>query len=93
MLCVKHWKELKKKTPEELLESYNLENEAPVDIEKLLKALGISAMGTDFSKLEKLLNKPENSILGAMISSGENAAIFTESQTRTIENASQSPTN
>ena len=69
-------KKIRNKSAIELLEEYGLDKTAPIDIEQLLRAIGISAIGKDFSELEKRLDKPEGSILGMLLSSGNNAAIF-----------------
>ena len=61
-------KKIRNKSAIELLEEYGLE--------QLLRAIGISAIGKDFSELEKRLGKPKGSILGMLLSSGNNAAIF-----------------
>lgn len=67
---------IRNKSAIELLEEYGLDKTAPIDIEQLLRAIGISAIGKDFSELEKRLDKPKGSILGMLLSSGNNAAIF-----------------
>lgn len=69
-------KKIRNKSAIELLEEYGLDKTAPIDIEQLLRAIGISAIGKDFSELEKRLDKPKGSILGMLLSSGNNAAIF-----------------
>lgn len=69
-------KKIRNKSAIELLEEYGLDKTVPIDIEQLLRAIGISAIGKDFSELEKRLGKPKGSILGMLLSSGNNAAIF-----------------
>ncbi len=69
-------KKIRNKSAIELLEEYGLDKTVPIDIEQLLRAIGISAIGKDFSELEKRLDKPKGSILGMLLSSGNNAAIF-----------------
>lgn len=64
------------KKPQKILEEYGLDKTLPIDIESLLYNLGISAIGKDFSELEKKKNLPSGSILGILLSSGNNAAIF-----------------
>lgn len=69
-------KKIRNKSAIELLEEYGLDKTVPIDIEQLLRAIGISAIGKDFSELEKRLGKPKGSILGMLLSSGNNTAIF-----------------
>ena len=69
-------KKIRNKSAIELLEEYGLDKTVPIDIEQLLRAIGISAIGKDFSELEMRLGKPKGSILGMLLSSGNNAAIF-----------------
>lgn len=69
-------KKIRNKSAIELLVEYGLDKTVPIDIEQLLRAIGISAIGKDFSELEKRLGKPKGSILGMLLSSGNNAAIF-----------------
>lgn len=69
-------KKIRNKSAIELLKEYGLDKTVPIDIEQLLRAIGISAIGKDFSELEKRLGKPKGSILGMLLSSGNNAAIF-----------------
>lgn len=64
------------KSPKEILEKYNLNQSIPVDIEKLLRSLNISAIGKDFSNIESSSNFEQGTILGMLVSSGDNAAIF-----------------
>lgn len=68
--------QIRNKSPKKILEQYNLSETAPVDIECLLKHLKISAIGKDFTELEKCKNLASGSILGILLSSGDNAAIF-----------------
>ena len=64
------------KTPKEILEKYDLNKSIPVDIEKLLRSLNISAISKDFSYIESSIKIEQGTILGMLISSGDNAAIF-----------------
>lgn len=65
-----------------LLERCGQENNIPVDLEVILKKIGISALPINFSNLEKKLELKypnvfkSREILGALISNGNNAAIF-----------------
>lgn len=67
---------IRNRTPNEILEQYDLDKVAPIDIGYLLQQLKISAIGKDFSELEKAKKVEPGSILGALLSSGNNAAIF-----------------
>ncbi|MDU3180521.1 MAG: ImmA/IrrE family metallo-endopeptidase [Lachnospiraceae bacterium] len=62
------------KTPEELLKEYGVYDSLPIDLEKLAKAIGISVLPMDFTELEKVLDRKD--ILGLVLTSGNNAAIF-----------------
>lgn len=65
-----------------LLERCGQENRVPVDLSAMLKKLGISALPMNFSQLENDLEQKypkifgAREILGALISNGDNAAIF-----------------
>lgn len=67
---------------ESLLERCGQKDCVPVDLSAMLKKLGISALPMDFSQLEADLGQKypgvfkSREILGALISNGENAAIF-----------------
>lgn len=60
----------------DLLKKFNIIPNPTVDVRKLLNNIGISALSLDFTDIEKRLNKPYGSILGAAISKGDNLAIF-----------------
>lgn len=67
---------LRNKRPEELLAEYNIPLVPPIDLTLLLQNIGMSAIETDFSEIERKNNLEYNSILGATISKGENIGIF-----------------
>lgn len=69
-------KELQGKTPELLLMEYNILSDPPIDIDLLLKQIGISVVPIDFSSIETKVEIPNGSILGATVSEGENLSIF-----------------
>lgn len=62
------------KTPDELLMEYGIYDTIPIDLERLVKSIGISVLPMDFTKLEKRLKR--NDILGLILTSGNDAAIF-----------------
>lgn len=68
-------REIQGKTAEELLKLSGQTDVIPVDLSQILKTIGISALPRDFSKMEENL-VGENKILGALVSKGDNAAIF-----------------
>lgn len=69
-------KNIQGKTALELLNNYNIELKPPINITQLLKNLKISAIATDFSKIEKEANIEPNLILGAALSVDESLTIF-----------------
>lgn len=69
-------KKINGKTPLELLEIYNIPLEPPIQLSKLLKEIGISALGIDFTDIEIASNYERGRILGAAISKGDNLTIF-----------------
>lgn len=62
------------KTPDELLMEYGIYDTIPIDLERLVKSIGISVLPMDFTKLERRLKR--NDILGLVLTSGNDAAIF-----------------
>lgn len=62
------------KTPDELLMEYGVYGTIPIDLESLVKSIGISVLPMNFTKLEKRLKR--NDILGLVLTSGNDAAIF-----------------
>lgn len=62
------------KTPDELLMEYGVYDTIPIDLESLVKSIGISVLPMNFTKLEKRLKR--NDILGLVLTSGNDAAIF-----------------
>lgn len=69
-------KMIKRKTPQELLNEYNIDIKSPIDIAKLLNKIGISTIAQDFFDIEELMQKKKDSILGAAFSKEDNLAIF-----------------
>lgn len=72
---------LKNKTADELLEYCGLAQTVPINLDVILKKVGISALPRDFSDIEPFLQTEEScskdiQVLGAIVTSGENAAIF-----------------
>ncbi|MDE7446257.1 MAG: ImmA/IrrE family metallo-endopeptidase [Lachnospiraceae bacterium] len=63
-----------KKSALEILEEFGTSNKIPIDLNALLKNIGISALPMDFSSLEKKLDKGH--ILGLVLSSEDNAVIY-----------------
>lgn len=62
------------KTPDELLMEYGVYDTIPIDLESLVKSIGISVLPMNFTKLEKRLKR--NDILGLVLTSGNDTAIF-----------------
>lgn len=62
------------KSASEILEEFGNPSEIPINLEELLKSIGISALPRDFSALEKKLNKGH--ILGLVLSNSKNAVIY-----------------
>lgn len=75
VMCVT-LKAIKGKTPQELLNEYNIDINPPVDIAELLNKIGISTIAQDFSEIEEMMHKEKGSILGAAFSNGDDLAIF-----------------
>lgn len=69
-------KNIQGKNAAELLEKYNISLEPPINLSELLKKIGISTMGVDFSEIETKVNYESGRILGAAISKGDNLTIF-----------------
>lgn len=57
-----------------VLNEFGDPNEIPINLELLLKRIGISALPMDFSNLEKKLNKGH--ILGLVLATKQNAVIY-----------------
>lgn len=64
------------RTPNELLEIYNMNIAPPIDLAQLLQKIGISTIVKDFSEMEASKGMDHGSILGAAISNGDNLTIF-----------------
>lgn len=73
-------KNISGKTALELLDSYSIPLEAPIQLSKLLQNIGVSTLGIDFSDIEAKANYDRGAILGAAISKGENLTIFYRKQ-------------
>lgn len=68
--------ELHGKSVSELFEMYNITPEPPIDLNKILKEIGISAIATDFSEIEKDADLKTGEILGATVSKKDKLSIF-----------------
>lgn len=75
-LMCKILKELGGKTALELLNTYQISDEPPIDIDALLSNIGISIVPIDFSPIENKVNISQGSILGATIVEGEDLSVF-----------------
>ncbi len=73
-------KNISGETALELLDSYSIPLEAPIQLSKLLQNIGVSTLGIDFSDIEAKANYDRGAILGAAISKGENLTIFYRKQ-------------
>lgn len=62
------------KSAYEILQEFGNPNEVPIDLERILENIGISARPEDFTDLEKKLNKGH--ILGLVLSNKQNAIIY-----------------
>lgn len=69
-------KNIQGKTADEILRKYGNDNSIPVDLNKLLTNIGISALPLDFTELEDLMEVEKGRVLGLVMSKGEKAAIF-----------------
>lgn len=72
-------KYLKGKTASEILKDTGQENSIPVDLRAILHKLEISAISMDFSEIEEILCdqvKKRGRILGAVMTTHDDAAIF-----------------
>lgn len=58
-------KKLENKSPTQLLRENDISLNPPIDLKKLLKKLGISVYGVDFSEMESELGYDNGEILGA----------------------------
>lgn len=72
---------IRHKSAKELLEFCGQTDCVPTDLNAILEKVGISALPRDFSKIEPLLQRQENTynkiqILGAIVMNGNSAAIF-----------------
>ena len=73
-----NYSDLKNMTANQLLNVCGLENSVPIDLNKILKKFNISALSCDFDSMDLLsdLKTQGVRILGALIASGNRAAIF-----------------
>lgn len=62
----------------EVLREFGSPNDIPIDLEKLLRKIGISALPMDFTSLEQKINKGH--ILGLVLSDNNNAVIYYSSK-------------
>lgn len=60
-------KNISGETALELLDSYSIPLEAPIQLSKLLQNIGVSTLGIDFSDIEAKANYDRGAILGAAI--------------------------
>lgn len=67
-------KKIQGKTAYEILNDYGNKNEIPINLEVILKNIGISALPMDFTYLEEKMNKGH--ILGLVLSNNKNAVIY-----------------
>ena len=79
-LCVLQWKKLRGKTALQVLEEYGNKNSIPIDLESLIKSIGISVLPMDFTELEN--RKNQGHIMGLVLSDEKNAVIYYSSQDR-----------
>lgn len=71
-------RDIKNKSPMELLEENDISLIPPIDVEKLLDKLGISIVEKNFANIEDILEVERGSILGAAFSNGNDLAIFSK---------------
>lgn len=69
-------KNIQGKTADEILKEYGNDSSIPVDLNKLLANMGISALPLDFTELEEIIEVEKGRVLGLVMSKGEKAAIF-----------------
>lgn len=69
-------KDIYGKSPQELLNMYEISTEPPIDISKLIEKMKISTIAMDFTELERDSNVPEGCVLGATFSNGDNLTIL-----------------
>lgn len=69
-------KSIQGKTADEILRTYGENDSIPIDLEKLLLNIGISALPFDFSNIEDKSNINRGDMLGAVVADGDDAVIF-----------------
>ena len=69
-------KELQGLSASELLKKCDITLEPPIDLNKILKKIGISAIATNFSEIEKETTLEQGDILGATVSNHDTLSIF-----------------
>lgn len=69
-------KRMQGKTAAQLLEIYGTREEAPIDIYRLLKNIGINVRSIDFGEIEEEIEYAKGDILGATLIDGEEVEIF-----------------
>lgn len=72
----KKLEELSGLTAEQLLRKYNVSLKPPINLNKLIENIGISAYSLDFSDVEDSLGYVKGEILGAVISDGDDLDIL-----------------
>lgn len=63
----RHIEKVYGKSAVQILKEHNISLEPPIDLDQLLKSLGIYVREHDFSKIEKTSNLEKDSILGATL--------------------------
>ena len=69
-------KKLQGKTAEQLLIEYGMQNDIPMDIEKLLRKIGIEVLPAPFEDIEEEIGLEKGDILGATLINDEAVTIF-----------------
>lgn len=63
-------------TPEKILDDFNKPENFTVDIFDIAESIGIKLLDVDFSDVEKKLNRPQDSILGAVIDTNDDLTVM-----------------
>lgn len=69
-------RKLQGKNANELLKEYGMEERTPIEIEELLKKIGIEIIPADFSGIEEKVGYTPGEILGATLITNEDVTIF-----------------
>lgn len=64
------------KSPTQLLEMFNVKLEAPIDLNKLLKEMGVPSISVDFSEVEEKMGYNPGDIVGATLVNEDEIGIF-----------------